>query len=94
MATFIFSEISRVYFLETNVCLSAIFGLIFITTALLRYHLSPLKRLPGPFWARYSRVWYFIQTWKGSFHETNRLLHEEYGRINDSHFSLLFPLTP
>jgi hypothetical protein len=82
-----------VSFLETAVCLTIISGLIFVTTALLRYHLSPLKRLPGPFWARYSRVWYFIQTWKGSFHETNRLLHENYGRDEDSHFSLSFALT-
>ena len=87
MTGFILSEES---FLQTILFVVAIYAFVFTASTVLRYHLSPLKSLPGPFWARYNRVWYFIQTLKGNFHETNRLLHKKYGEIECCCSWLLF----
>lgn len=48
---------------------------------LLQYLLDPLRSLPGPFLARFSRLWYFFELYKGSFEETNIELHKKYGPI-------------
>lgn len=48
---------------------------------LLQYLLDPLRSLPGPFLARFSRFWYFFETYKGVFEETNIELHRKYGPI-------------
>lgn len=40
---------------------------------------SPLRRVPGPFWARFSRAWYFYRVWRGHFERDNIDLHEKYG---------------
>ena len=48
---------------------------------LLRVCLSPLRSLPGPFFARFSRLWYLRQIWRGDFHKTNNELHKRYGEI-------------
>ena len=48
---------------------------------LLQYLLDPLRSLPGPFLARFSRFWYFFELYKGSFEETNIELHKRYGSI-------------
>ena len=48
---------------------------------LLQYFLDPLRSLPGPFLARFSRFWYFFELYKGSFEETNIELHKKYGPI-------------
>jgi hypothetical protein len=47
----------------------------------LRYLLDPLRSIPGPFLARFSRLWYFLEIYKGSFEETNIELHKRYGSI-------------
>ncbi|KAI1085585.1 cytochrome P450 [Whalleya microplaca] len=43
--------------------------------------LSPLRGVPGPFWARLSDGWYFWRIWKGHFEEDNLQLHQKYGPI-------------
>jgi hypothetical protein len=48
---------------------------------LLQYLLDPLRSIPGPFLARFSRLWYFLEIYKGSFEETNIELHRRYGPI-------------
>ncbi|CRG89508.1 hypothetical protein PISL3812_06544 [Talaromyces islandicus] len=40
---------------------------------------SPLLRVPGPFWARFSRAWYFYRVWRGHFERDNIDLHTKYG---------------
>jgi hypothetical protein len=47
----------------------------------LQYLLDPLRSVPGPFLARFSRLWYFLEIYKGSFEETNIGLHRRYGPI-------------
>lgn len=45
----------------------------------LRAIVHPLRRIPGPFFARLTRLWYLTKIWKGDFQETNIALHEKYG---------------
>ncbi|KAE9372197.1 cytochrome P450 [Stipitochalara longipes BDJ] len=60
--------------------------IIFLPVAILVYSLvqyvfDPLRSIPGPFLARFSRLWYFLEIYKGSFEETNIELHRRYGPI-------------
>jgi hypothetical protein len=41
--------------------------------------LSP-RDVPGPFLARFSRLWYLRQVLKGNFEKTNIELHRRYGK--------------
>lgn len=43
--------------------------------------LDPLRDLPGPFFARFTRLWYFFEVCKGSFEISNLALHKKYGPI-------------
>ncbi|KAH7413160.1 cytochrome P450 [Cadophora sp. MPI-SDFR-AT-0126] len=43
--------------------------------------LSPQRSIPGPFLARFTRLWYFYQIYKGDFERLNVRLHEEYGPV-------------
>jgi len=40
---------------------------------------SPLRSVPGPFAARFSRAWYWYRVWRGHFERDNIRLHEQYG---------------
>ncbi|GME62452.1 cytochrome P450 [Neofusicoccum parvum] len=42
---------------------------------------SPLRSVPGPLLARFSRLWYLRQAWTGKFPRTNIKLHQKYGPI-------------
>jgi hypothetical protein len=48
---------------------------------LVQFILDPLGDIPGPFLARFTRWWYFIEIYKGSFELTNIELHRKYGPI-------------
>jgi hypothetical protein len=37
--------------------------------------------IPGPRWAKYSRVWYFWKVWEGKFEQENIQLHKKYGKL-------------
>ncbi|KAJ5688989.1 hypothetical protein N7462_003381 [Penicillium macrosclerotiorum] len=41
----------------------------------------PLKAIPGPFWARFTSLWYFNRVRKGRFEYENIDLHRQYGPI-------------
>ena len=43
--------------------------------------LSPLRQQPGPFFARFSRLWYLEKVWRGDFESTNIGLHKKYGKL-------------
>jgi hypothetical protein len=43
-------------------------------------YLSPNRRLPGPFLARYTRLWKLVKVKGGSFHKVNQELHAKYGK--------------
>lgn len=46
---------------------------------------SPLRDVPGPFWARFTRFWYFQSVWSGQFHRTNIALHKRYAKPGEDH---------
>ena len=48
---------------------------------LLQQILDPLRSVPGPFFARFTRLWYFIHVYKGSFELKEIELHRKYGPI-------------
>ena len=43
--------------------------------------MDPLRGIPGPFLARFTRLWYFFEVYKGSFEISNVNLHKTYGPI-------------
>lgn len=43
--------------------------------------MDPLRSIPGPFLARFTRLWYFFEVYKGSFEISNLGLHKTYGPI-------------
>lgn len=52
---------------------------------------SPLKNIPGPWPARFSKLWYFESVRKGNFEEKNIMLHRKYGnlvRVAPDHYSI------
>jgi hypothetical protein len=54
---------------------------VILTYGTLQYLLDPLRIVPGPFLARFSRLWYFLEIYKGNFEERNIVLHKKYGSI-------------
>lgn len=42
---------------------------------------SPERTIPGPWLARFSRLWYFLHVRSGEFHHDNVALHAKYGPI-------------
>lgn len=42
---------------------------------------TPLRDLPGPFTARFTRLWYLKNVWRGDFEKVNVRLHHQYGPI-------------
>lgn len=43
--------------------------------------LSPLVKIPGPFWACISRLWIVRLSRKGNMHRVMLRLHEKYGKL-------------
>ena len=42
---------------------------------------DPMKDVPGPFLARFTKLWLLRQYVKGNFEKTNVELHEKFGRF-------------
>ena len=42
---------------------------------------GPLRHVPGPALARFTRLWEVVKTWKGDFEQTNLALHKRYGKM-------------
>ncbi|KAJ5249061.1 hypothetical protein N7468_000512 [Penicillium chermesinum] len=58
---------------------------------LLKRILDPLRRIQGPFLARFTRLWLVKQAWYGDFHKVNVELHRRYGpvvRIRPNEYSI------
>lgn len=53
----------------------------YIIYLLLQFALDPLRDIPGPFFARFTRWWYFIEIYRGTFELTDIKLHQKYGSI-------------
>ena len=61
-----------------------IFGLgavFLIAQYVFSYLRSPLKAIPGPFLAKFSNIWRFINHYQRKHIETQRKLHEQYGDV-------------
>ncbi|KAL0937232.1 cytochrome p450 pisatin [Colletotrichum truncatum] len=58
-----------------------IFLLLFILSRALRALLDPLRKQPGPFAARFTRLWLLRQYTRGDYRKTNIELHKKYGPI-------------
>lgn len=55
-----------------------LFGL-WLIFQLFSYLRDPLRDIPGPFWARFTRLWYLREVANGQFEKTNVALHKRYG---------------
>lgn len=63
----------------------------FLSLLYLTYTTRTLQSIPGPFWARFTRLWYFRRLWNGHFEDDNIRLHNQYGpivRIAPDHYSI------
>jgi hypothetical protein len=57
-------------------------GAIFVLTQyVLTYLRSPLKQIPGPFLAKFSNIWRFLNHYGQTHIETQKKLHEKYGDV-------------
>ncbi|GME57771.1 hypothetical protein GTA08_BOTSDO13424 [Neofusicoccum parvum] len=55
--------------------------LALILKSILAAAFSPLRSIPGPFLARFTRLWLLRHFLRGDFHKTNIQLHQRYGPI-------------
>ena len=51
-----------------------------ICRSLLRAAFASNKKVPGPFWARLSRLWYLSSVWGRGFEKVNLALHQRHGK--------------
>lgn len=51
------------------------------TIVIYRRYLSPLRDVPGPFWASFSRLWHLRITVQGNQNERLTDAHEKYGHF-------------
>ena len=80
----------------TNSAFAALSGLlaIYLTYTLYTILTSPLRNVPGPFVARFTKLWYLAHVRRGRFEQENIALHRRYGpivRIAPDHYSLDHP---
>ncbi len=55
------------------------FGIIYLLYVVISAFFKPLRAIPGPFFARFTRLWYLREIHKGHFEQTNIDLHRKYG---------------
>ncbi|KAF7942565.1 uncharacterized protein EAE97_006019 [Botrytis byssoidea] len=54
---------------------------IYILSTVFLAIVDPLRHIPGPFLARFTRAWYCWKIYEGDFERTNQQLHTRYGPI-------------
>lgn len=68
--------------------------LVLFLFSILRALFSPLRHLPGPFLARFTRGWYAYQMYRGGMPQTLPALHKKYSpivRIGPNEYSISDP---
>ncbi|RDL29798.1 uncharacterized protein BP5553_10663 [Venustampulla echinocandica] len=55
------------------------FGALALANTLWAYYQSPIKKIPGPFLAKFTNLWRFFDNWGGRPELTHQLLHAKYG---------------
>ncbi|KAF4535861.1 Cytochrome P450 [Lasiodiplodia theobromae] len=56
-------------------------AVVLCVRSFIRALFSPLRSVPGPFLARFTRLWYLWKVWRGDFQKTNIELHRKYGPV-------------
>lgn len=65
--------------------------IVILCRLLYQYLSNPLRAIPGPFWTRFTKLWYFNKVRRGHFEKDNIRLHQTYGpvvRIAPNHYSI------
>jgi hypothetical protein len=57
-------------------------AVVFVFHRLWRAYGTPLRGTPGPFLAKFTRMWYLRSVWRGDFEKVNSRLHQELGKQN------------
>lgn len=63
------------------ILLPVLFLFLQVLLRLSRALFSPLKDIPGPFWTRFTSLWYFSRVRHGNFEHENIKLHQKYGSV-------------
>ena len=58
--------------------LEALFGLLGFY-GYLQFFTSPIKHVPGPFWAKFTNLWRLLNVYTRHAEKTQRQLHDRYG---------------
>jgi hypothetical protein len=66
--------------------------LALVSQAVYNRYFHPLRKIPGPFWASVSRVWWLLVATGGKQHKIHVACHEKYGSLPP--FSLYVPTRP
>jgi hypothetical protein len=75
-------------FLEEVLQRVGVRGIVFLGIALYLFKWAfdlvtdPLRDVPGPFFARFTRLWLLRQYVKGNYQKTNVKLHDQYGKFS------------
>ena len=56
-----------------------LFALLFAARKLYDAYATPLRRVPGPWWAKFTRLWHVKAVASRSFEKINIDLHRKYG---------------
>ena len=63
-----------------RIAMSAFFFIV-ISWFLASFLHDPLRTIPGPYAARFSRIWMVKHSWYGDMHRTMIMLHKRYGKL-------------
>jgi hypothetical protein len=56
-------------------------AIIIVSQYIFAYLQSPLKKIPGPFLAKFSNIWRFLNHYGQTHIETQRALHKKHGDV-------------
>lgn len=68
-------------FMNTTFIFSIYFGSLFTSTIIYRVFSHPLKRIPGPFLVKFSKLWHMVQLFRFNNFVWLDKLHKEYGDV-------------
>lgn len=76
-----------------RVILPAFLGLVvfasFLFVVLNELFLHPLRKIPGPFIAKFTDLWHLYHAWRGQFELDNVALHKKYGMLSSGSITYL-----
>ncbi|KAL2837823.1 cytochrome P450 [Aspergillus pseudodeflectus] len=75
------SAIGGITFLTHPLLAGATLAVTYAFILVIKALLHPLRNVPGPFWGRFTRLWYLRAVTKGDFEKQNINLHRTHGSI-------------